>query len=124
MHEASVAFVERAFNGVPPAYLAPASIVGFVRNITQGFGRRRGMAIADAWDVVDAWLAAPAVVLAVPDPRHFARVRTLMADANLGARQVDDAHLAALAQQFGATVATFDSGFARFEDVEWERPAA
>ncbi len=44
--------------------------------------------------------------------------------AGASGKYVDDAHLAALALQYRATIFTFDTDFARFPGVKWERPAA
>ena len=39
-----------------------------------------------------------------------------------GGNLVNDAHLAALALQYDATVISYDNDFGRFPGVRWERP--
>jgi predicted nucleic acid-binding protein len=57
-----------------------------------------------------------------PDPRHLTRVEELLAATGRGGNLVNDAHLAALALQYDATVVSFDNDFSRFPGVRWERP--
>ncbi|ORW10461.1 PIN domain-containing protein [Mycolicibacter longobardus] len=66
---------------------------------------------AQAFDLIDAWLATPAGVVVEPTVRHRAILRGLLDTAgNLS----NDAHLAALAVEYGGAVATFDRDFERF----------
>ena len=39
-----------------------------------------------------------------------------------GGNLVSDAHLAALAMQYDATVISYDNDFSRFPGVRWQRP--
>jgi predicted nucleic acid-binding protein len=41
-----------------------------------------------------------------------------------GPAMVPDAHLAALAIEYGRTLQTTDRGFGRFEGLRWENPLA
>lgn len=75
-----------------------------------------------AFDLVDSWLEQPAAAIPDPDERHAGRLRELLAATGRGGNLVNDAHLAALAIQYRATVLTFDSDFGRFPGVEWKRP--
>jgi predicted nucleic acid-binding protein len=44
-----------------------------------------------------------------------------MSYSGIGGHLVNDAHLATLALQYGATVITYDHDFALFPSVRWER---
>jgi len=123
-HDAARMFLERALNEGSGVLIAPASFVGFVRQVTRVVGGIPGLAVDEAFHVVELLLGRPGVQVAVPDERHFSRVRELLQSAGASGKYVDDAHLAALALQYRATIVTFDSDFARFPDVKWERPAA
>ncbi|MGC1208611.1 MAG: DUF5615 family PIN-like protein, partial [Ornithinimicrobium sp.] len=50
------------------------------------------------------------------------RLRSALGQTGRGGNLVNDAHLAALAQENRATVVTFDSDFGRFTGVRWEMP--
>lgn len=71
---------------------------------------------------VRAWTAQPASVIVTPTPRHLDVVAGLLAATGTGGNLVNDAHLAALALEHGATVVTYDSDFGRFSGVRWEPP--
>jgi predicted nucleic acid-binding protein len=45
-----------------------------------------------------------------------------MSYSGIGGHLVNDAHLATLALQYGATVIIYDHDFALFPSVRWERP--
>jgi uncharacterized protein len=49
-------------------------------------------------------------------------MRELLSYSGIGGNLVSDAHLAALALQYGATVVTYIHYFALFPSIRWERP--
>lgn len=101
------------------------SLVGFVRITTHPRIHPHPLSPEAALTLVDEWLAHPQVITPEPDPRHTTRMRELLeAAGSTGGNLVNDAHLAALALQYGATVVTFDNDFGRFPGVKWEMPGA
>ena len=100
------------------------SILGFLRLSTSRVAMPVPIPIDEALAEVDRWLARGNVRVPVPGPDHFTRVRRLLEAAHGGGALGTDAHLAALALQYGAIVVSFDADFARFPGVRWERPAA
>jgi uncharacterized protein len=72
--------------------------------------------------VMELWLAQPPAMTVQPTERHLPLLNGLLRDVGTAANLVNDAHLAALALEHGAAVVSFDSDFARFEGVRWERP--
>ncbi len=117
-------FLERLLNDGSSVLIAPANIIGFIRNVTRAVGGLPGLPVGVAFDVAELLLRRSTVRVPIPDEGHFARVRELLEHAGASGRHVDDAHLAALALQYRATIVSFDSDFARFPGVKWERPAA
>ena len=71
---------------------------------------------------VDAWTTAPAGVIVEPTSRHRGVLAALLAGTGTGGNLVTDAHLAALAVEYDATVVTFDHDFGRFTGVRWQMP--
>ena len=69
-----------------------------------------------------AWLARPNVRLLVAGPGHVESVCRLLAKAGTAGNLVTDAQVAALALEYGATVHSADTDFARFKGVRWENP--
>lgn len=73
---------------------------------------------------VDALAAQPTTLCVGAGDRHWPILRRLLADADARGNLVPDAHLASIAVEHGATVATRDRGFARFAGVPWFDPLA
>ena len=75
-------------------------------------------------EIVDHWLSQPHVKVAQPGDNHWRILRTLAMEGQCRGQLVPDAHLAALAIEHGARLATHDRGFARFRDLEVFYPLA
>jgi toxin-antitoxin system PIN domain toxin len=72
-------------------------------------------------EYVDYLIAAGAGVITA-GPRHWSIFRDLMERAKATGDLVTDAHLAAIALEHGARIATRDRDFARFPGVDWFDP--
>ena len=82
-------------------------------------------AISDnAIAVIESWLSRPTAGIESPGDRHW----RILADVRRGGQARGpmpmDAHLAALAIEHGATLATTDRGFARFAGLRFRNPIA
>lgn len=77
---------------------------------------------AQAAEVAARWLEARPSVMLEPTRRHLPLLRGLLERAGTGGNLVGDAHLAALALEYGATVISFDRDFERF-DVALRQPS-
>jgi toxin-antitoxin system PIN domain toxin len=71
---------------------------------------------------LEAWLAAPAAVLAEPTNRHAAVLHGLLRESGTAGNLTTDAHLAALAIEHGADIVSFDRDFDRFSGVRHRLP--
>ena len=78
--------------------------------------------VAAALARVQAWTDQPSAVLVEPTPRHLHVLAGLLVPTGVGGNVVTDAHLAALAVEYDATIVTYDSDFARFAGVRWQPP--
>ncbi len=77
----------------------------------------------EATAVIEAWLAQPPAIIVEPRHGHLQVVtRLLESVGSTGGNLVNDAHLAALAVQYRATVVSFDRDFERF-GVPWSMPS-
>jgi hypothetical protein len=83
----------------------------------------RPLSAADAVDLVQAWLAQPALVVE-PTARHTEVIGPLLSAVGTAGNLVNDAHVAALAIEHAGEVVSFDADFARFPGVRWRLPAA
>ncbi len=101
-----------------------ASLLAFVRLVSNPHVVSEPESISDAWSQVDLWLDVDATWTPVPTPpAPQVPAHACLASSGLQANDVPDAHLAALALEQGAALATSDSGFARFDRLRWFRPS-
>lgn len=113
-HQPAHDWLTRQLSGTGTVGLSWSVLLGFVRIATHASILPKPVSVAQAFDVIDAWLAAPAAVIVEPTVRHRAILRGLLADTRTAGNLTTDAHLAALAIEYGGAVATFDRDFARF----------
>jgi toxin-antitoxin system PIN domain toxin len=103
--------------GLGFAWLA---LVGFVRLATRRGILAQPLDAEEALGIVDDWLAAPHAQLLEATPRHWPIVRRLLVGAGTAGNLTNDAHLAALAIEHGATLISFDGDFERFSGLRFE----
>jgi hypothetical protein len=103
--------------GIGFAWLA---LVGFVRLATCRGILARPLAAEDALGVVDDWLAAPQAQLLEATLRHWPILRRLLLGAGTAGNLINDAHIAAMAIEHGATLVAFDHDFERFAGLRLE----
>jgi len=80
--------------------------------------------VEEAHAAIAVWLTPSHTVLVEPSARHLSLLRGLLAGVGTAGNLVPDAHLAALALEYDATVISFDRDFGRFEGVRWRLPGA
>jgi uncharacterized protein len=121
-HQAAKTWLDDALSGDPRVGLPWLSLVAFVRIATHPSVFPKALSTLEALDVVDAWCGRPNVVH--PEPSRSFTTTFARALTTGGARGnlVNDAYLAALAIEHGATVVTFDRDFARFSGVTMSTP--
>ena len=78
------------------------------------------LSVADALDQLDEWIDLSSTAIVGPTGRHRVTLRGLIEAAGTAANLTSDAHLAALAIEHGATLATFDGDFHRFSELKLE----
>jgi uncharacterized protein len=122
-HRAARATLDDALTGNETVLLPWVSLLAFVRLVTHPTIYEHPLSPDQALDVVAFWLDRPAAVVPDADARHVHRLRELLGATGRGGNLVNDAHLAALALRYGATVLTYDNDFGRFPGVSWVRPA-
>ncbi len=111
-----------ACNGSRRVAIPWVSVDAFLRISTNPRASREPLSPPAAWKIVDAWLDAGPVWVPVPGPGHRDLLRGLILDGDLRANLVSDASFAALALEYGLSVVSADSDFARFPTVDWINP--
>ena len=123
-HERARRWVEAAFSGTEPVRLPWHCIGAFLRIATHPQVFADPYTTVEAVSIVQSWFAAPAVALIEPGERYWAILSRLLVDSQVRGALVTDATLAALAIEAGATVATSDRDFRRFDGLKLLDPIA
>lgn len=119
-HPVARDWLVRAFNEPAGVGLSWTALLGFIRLSTMRGILAKPMGVEDALAVVRDWLAAPGARVLHPTERHEPILSRLLIGAGTGGNLTTDAHLAALAIEHGATLASFDRDFARFAGLDFE----
>ena len=122
LHEPARDWVEATLSGTETVALAWLVLIGFVRLVTNPRVFQRPWPVEEALDVVDGWLAQPAVTVVHPTDRHTTVLRDLLRPLGSAGNLASDAHLAALAIEHGAMLCSCDNDFARFAGLRWVDP--
>jgi toxin-antitoxin system PIN domain toxin len=100
------------------------TLTAFLRISTNPRAFQRPLSTTEASAIVTAWLDQPAAVVLTPGERHWAIFRDLLTVGQATGPLVMDAHLAALAVEHGAHLATTDRDFLRFPTLTTTNPLA
>jgi toxin-antitoxin system PIN domain toxin len=125
-HPVARDWMNESLSDAEPTGFAWLALVGFVRIATKASIFASPLSAADALDVVEEWLARPNATVLHPGERHVAILRALLRPAATAGNLTSDAHLAAIAIEHRAKIATFDSDFHRFAELrlEYLRPSS
>ena len=121
-HEGARRWLDARLSGTARVGLPWASLVGFVRIVSNPTILRRAVTPGEAWRQVEEWLACEVAWVPQPGARHGEVLRDLLRSRSMISRLVPDAHLAALAIEHGVTLCSTDGDFARFAGLKWENP--
>jgi len=123
-HARARLWLEELLSGTEPAGFAWSVLLAFVRLSTRAQLFANPLDPAEAFDVVEGWLAQPCALVLHPTERHLAVLRGLVEPLGPAGNLTTDAHLAALAIEHGAEVCSADTDFGRFRGLRWTNPLA
>lgn len=123
-HERARVWLEERLKGPYGVALPWPTLTGFVRIACNPRILGRPMPLERAWEQVEEWLALEVTLTPEPTARHGEILATLLPAVGNRANLVPDAHLAALALEYGLTLCSTDADFARFPGLRWENPLA
>ena len=109
-------------NNAPVVGLPWLSIIGFIRICTQRRIMRNPIQPGQAVNYVRGWLQRPNVEIVAPGPDHPEIFFRLLSELGTAGNLTTDAHLAALAIEYRAELASTDADFARFRGLRWFNP--
>ena len=121
-HEPARTWLDERLNGPLAVGLPWSSLLAFARLVSNPRVFSRPLSTAQAWEQVEAWRRSPVVYTPDPTERHAAILAELIPHTAGRANLVPDAHLAALAIEYGLTLCSTDGDFARFPGLSWMNP--
>lgn len=121
-HDAARVWLADALTGVPLVGIPWPTILAFLRISTHHRALTHPLSIEVAWDVVRGWLARPNVRVPVPTERHETILGGLLTRGRATGNHTSDAHLAALAIEWGFELQSADRDFARYPGLRWRDP--
>lgn len=119
-HPPARAWIDGALSGAETIGFAIVALLGFVRIATNPRVFREPLVPSEAFDQVEEWLAQPPGTIVHPGTRHLGIWRELLEASGTAGNLTTDAHLAALAIEHGATLASFDGDLHRFAGLKLE----
>lgn len=119
-HEPAKEWLTKSLSGTETVAFSWLSLTGFVRIATLPQLLERPLDAATAFRLVREWLGADCAEVAEPGPRHLEILEDLVTRIGSAGGLVTDAHLAAIAIERGAKLASFDADFHRFAGLRFE----
>lgn len=117
-HARARGWLDAALSGGEAVGFTWIVLLAFLRLSTRVGLFPRPLTVREALDVVALWLSQSQALVLEPTPRHLGVLRGLLEVEGTGGNVTNDAHLAAVATEHGAAIATFDRGFGRFAGVK------
>lgn len=122
MHKAARQWWEEKLNAEERIGLSWLVILGFIRLTTHPKILPEPLLLADAIALVDGWLARPNVQIVQVTQQHWNILQNMLHAVGHGAALTMDAHLACLAIEHDAEIATADEDFSHFPGLKWRNP--
>ena len=95
----------------------------FLRVSTHPRAFEQPLDIGAAWAVVREWLSRPNVTTPAPTDAHADLLGQLLISGRAAANHTTDAHLAALAIEWGLVLVSPDRDLARYPGLRWHDPS-
>jgi toxin-antitoxin system PIN domain toxin len=124
LHKPARAWLTEQINGTGRVGLPWASLLAFVRVMSNPKLVARPQPVDAAWRQVERWLDESAVWVPQPTAAHRQVLGSVLESTTMSAKLVPDAHLAALAIEHGLVLCSTDGDFARFPGLRWQNPIA
>ncbi len=122
MHAPARAWWATTLEAEPLVGIPWPTILAFVRLSTHPRILERPAEPTDVWAIVHGWLERDNVRCPVPTERHAELFRDLLLGTRGRGNHVPDAHLAALAIEWGLELVSADADFARYRGLRWSNP--
>ncbi|MCY4451370.1 MAG: PIN domain-containing protein [Immundisolibacterales bacterium] len=121
-HDPSRNWLEATLSSGHPVRFALVSLLAFARISSDRRIYTHPLSPSEACSLIEKWLALPNVRILQPGPRAWRHLSRMCEEGQAKGAMVMDAHLAALAMEHGASVATTDRDFMRFPNIRIVNP--
>lgn len=121
-HAGAKAWLDETLSGSEEVGFAWVVLLAVLRLTTKPSVFARPLRTAEAFDIIDDWLAQPCALVLNPTLRHAALMRGFLTAAGTAGNLTTDAHLAALSVEYGAEICSYDADFSRFPGVQLTSP--
>ena len=122
VHHKAKLWLESTISGNETVGLPWNVLLAFLRLTTRAGLFHKPLSVETAFDLVEDWLHQPSVMAIEPMGQHLRILRDLLVPLGTGGNLTSDAHLAALAIEYGAELCTTDGDFAHFPGLRWRNP--
>ncbi len=123
-HSVARAWWARTLAETPLVGIPWPTTLAFLRVSTHPRALAHPLTIEVAWSVARGWLARSNVHCPAPADRHEAVLGDLLVAGRAVGNHTTDAHLAALAIEWGLELQSADRDFARYPGLRWRDPLA
>lgn len=121
-HAEAKRWLENQFSAPAVFGLSWQVITAFLRISTNPKAFPQPFDLMEAIEIVDEWLALPNIEILTPTSNHWKTFQNLIVEGQTKAALMMDAHLAALAIEHSATLATTDRDFQKFSGLQTINP--
>jgi uncharacterized protein len=121
-HASARPWLETLMSGTEQVGFTWIVLLAFVRLSTRTQVFSRPLRPSEAFDEIEGWLGQPCSVVLEPTERHLDVLRGLLEPLGTAGNLTSDAHLAAIAIEYGGEVCSADTDFARFRGLRWTNP--
>lgn len=121
-HERARTWWAETLSSTPLVGISWPTSLAFLRVSTHPRAFERPLGLEAVWEVVDGWLSRPNVRIPVPTDRHREIFHDLLVGGRATGNHTTDAHLAALAIEWGLELCSADRDFARYPGLRWRNP--
>ena len=121
-HEKARIWWDTQLSGQEPVGLAWATILSYIRICTNPRAILHPITVDAALQTVRDWLAQPCVHILQPTEQHWEIFSRLLKVNGYAANLTMDAHLAALAIEYGCELYSADTDFSKFHGLRWKNP--
>ena len=116
------AWLENTISKTESIGLSWMTLLAFIRIGTSRRPLEHPFSPSEVESIVSDWLGDPTFTMINPGERHWEILKSLMTKGQVHGPLIMDAHLAALAIEHGATLATSDRDFSRFPGLRTVNP--